>query len=860
MSTSTDLREALRERLKRMETASAMRITPSAGPSITNPALGRVGGSSLAMAGNSFNAKPTSSFQPTLTNSKTTGVLPVASRLLEESDSHDNVPVVPSIRCEGYLSKYSSGSLTGRWQRRYFVLYGGRLGYFKKQPPGDSRDSKPEKSFSLRKVKEVVWNESSANEREFSITLGEATYQLKASTPSEMRKWVSALNTALAQKDSFPATDDEGGSSSAADMASVSNSVSSQASDTSMLTEDIQAYLQQQRAMAAASARKQETVWEVELDPDEIDKLFIEWFTFSDDDDLTNINSKLVTGISLALSHLYATIASEMFDAAVIDLPGQFKRANSVMQSLRRETRALRETDPIRTQFNGILMEYVPRLINEVGKFLDLRKELRDSAREDDSGTDLIPLIDTLSLAMSDISALASKTDCECAYCSATAGSSDACTASERWKKSLRNCLQRLGSEFEVALIERIQSRMLPTDSTWDAPAGFSSSAPNKTTHPLFGTRLSVWLTAWAPTLATACQSEALAVLKYEAKIKHSKRLMSELVSSVLVAVLNSAWRQFKRRTVKLGYIAQQRKDVLKQISMLKDNAGFWSLFSNQAAQIQILEKIIASEELCWLEASNLTAFGNEAVLMSLFLSETIPEQVPFVPKIFESCFEGLSVTFTNTASEVAEHLVHFHFSEPRFSEMAQSFKSADIHKTPMIVARDATEKFANDLVPAGAHPALKAQVVSKLPAAVILMYVSGLLKAKPRPVKQGRDPVAMIEADLIIFKSLFSESRFNCREAAVSKASGPLALVLAFLTEANKHTLTEELAKKLLATFGPRHAPLAANALMEMRGYDLGKTDRNAILKIVDPSLGGTVPIPETNTDSNDPETLWRF
>ena len=862
MSTSTDLREALRERLKRMETASALRITPAGTPMAANPAFGRAGGSALALGGNSLNAKPSSIFQPTLTTAKTMAVLPAATRLQENADSPRNPSPIPSIRCEGYLSKFSSGSLTGRWQRRYFVLHNGRLGYFKKQPPGDSRESKPEKSFSLRKVKEVVWNESAANEREFSIKLGESTYQLKASTPSEMRKWVSALNTALAQKDSFPTTDDEEAASSAADMVSVSNSVSSQQSDTSMLTEDIQAYLQQQRAMAAASARKQETVWEVELDPDEIDKYFTEWFSFPDDEDLAKVNAKLVTGISLALSHLYATVASEMFDAAVIDLPGQFKRAKSVMQSLRREATSIRESDPIRTQFNGILMEYIPRIINEVGKFLDLRKEVRDDAREDESGVtgaDLLPLIDILSLAMTDISSLASKTDCECAYCSALSGSSDACTASERWKKTLRNCLQRLGSEFEVALIERIQSRMLPTDSTWDAPAGFSGSAPNKTTHPLFGTRLTVWLSAWAPELTAACQTEALDVLKHEARIKHSKRLVSELVSSVLVAVLNSAWRQFKRRTVKLAYIAAQRKDVLKQIATLKDSGGFWSVFSSNAAQIQTLEKSIPPEELCWLDFANLLAFGNEAILMSVFLSETIPEHVAFVTKIFESCFEGLSATFVNTASEVAEFLVHFHFTELRFADLASAFRIVDQHKTPMIVARDATEKFANDLVPGGTHPALKAQIVNRLPAAVILLYVSGLLRVKPK-AKQGRNPVSMVEADLIIFKSLFSESRFNCREAAVSKASVPLSLVLSFLTETNKKTIADELSKKLLATFGPRHAPAATTALLEMRGYDLGKADRNALLKIVDPTLGGTVPFPEAGTESNEPETVWRF
>ena len=879
MSTSSDLKEALSQRLKRMEASS-----PSNFPLIgTRPKVpgtpGMIGASAYGTGGNlSSGLASKGNLSPIR---RTTSGLPPAASILTETELK-SVTVDSVINCEGYLSKFSSGTLTGRWQKRFFVLKGGRFGYFKATPT--SSEAKPEKSFSLKKIKEVVSKES-ASEREFSIRVGETLYPLKAPTPSDMRKWVSVLNTALAQKDSLPISDDdEDGSSSAVDMISVSNSVTSQMSDVSMMNEDVQAYLAQQRAMAASAARQHETVWEVDLDPDELEVFFSEWFPSFDEasESLAQLGAYMVTGLTKSISHLYSTLAGDIFDKDLTDLAGQYKRAKSVMQSVRKVSSS--QGDPVRTQLNSVLIEYMPRIIVQVNKFLDFRKETRESSREEEEDDDdcslilwkrseLFGILDILSLLMTDLSNLLGSAECDCSYCDpvgATSSLSENCTATERWKKSLRNCLQRAAGEFEVSLIERIQSKMLTIESTWDAAAGSSDAAPSKKNHSLFGSRLTVWLSAWAPSLVVACQAEGSDLLKEEAKLCHCNRLISEIVSAALVAVMNSAWRQFKRKSLRTNLFASQRKFALEAIAELREkNIGFWSVFSNGTTLAAISQlEVVPPEDSNTLELCNLLAFANEAVMLSVFLAETLPQQLPYIPKIFESCFDGLSATFANTSLETCRHVVHFHFVETNYDSMYCAFNpkslSAEMRKTPMIIARDAVEKFAADLLPLGAHPVVKAHAINMLPVSVICVYLSGLLKNRIK-VRMTKNLLSMIESDIIIFKSLFSESRFNCKESAVVRALDPLLAALSFLTEPRKDIIIEEISKRLLELLGPKHAPAATLCLMEMRGNDFSKLEKQALLALVDPQgiLNPHNPKmgdPKLAHGLSDSDASWRF
>jgi len=898
MATSSDLKEALARRLKKMEEASNPGSKPTGGiPGINRmPSFGS--GSSSLVTGNvgkaPMNSIASSHIGGSRLQTPSLARAPLGS-LFEPTFTSAKVdsPVqVPVIQCEGFLSKFSSGSLTGRWQRRYFVLENGRFGYYKKQP--DPRENtKPDKSFSLSKLKAVFTKEPTPpGEREFSIQLGDIVYQLKASTPSDMRKWVSALSIALAHKDSFQSTGDigDGAESSAADMISVSNSVSSVASDGTLISEEIQAYIQQQRQQAAAAAKQHETVWEIDIDPDQLDALFEEWCGSGSEtwptQSMKQVSDQLVSGLSKSLSHMLCTISGELYDPEVVDIAGHFFRAKSAVTAVKRSAfekengsgQNRKGEDPIRLQLNAVFMEYVPRQISAISKFLDSRNHRKfppfeesvatseQTITEDDwSGRhDLVPVINAIALIMSSMSALfivggnnskSAPADCLCSYCDPTGerlgglAPPESCQANERWRKLIRTSLQRVCSELEIGLIEDIQADMYDIESTLEADAD-TGRGPKKDSHPLFGNRTGIWMSAWSSHFIFLCEQKATAVLKSEGGgkcgVEYCRRLMSEIISSVLVAVLNSAWRSFKREALRITGFAAERKEALKKVALLQSqNTGFWSVFTAQQTQQQITEVLKVPDEFRnTLSMTHLLSFTNECVLLATFLSESIEDSLPYIPKIFASCFEGLASTFTNTAVETCRHLVHFHYSErviPDIDKAFQLVRAAPanidlVRSTPMITFRDSVDKFINELIPLGAHPAVKGYCVPHLACAVMNVYTQSLLKSKIK-LKSNKILLPVVSGDLIIFKSLFSEQRFHCKETVMAQAVQPINTVYGAVSEKECKVVISDWGRRIAEVFGTAKGLEVAQLILDIRG-DFSKADKAALFSQIDPTV----------------------
>ena len=898
MATSNDLKEALTRRLKKMEESShqiprgpggipGINRVPSFGSSTSSLVLGNIGKPTL-------NSMPSSQIGISRLHTPSVARAPLGS-LFEPTFTSAKVdsPVqVPVIQCEGFLSKFSSGSLTGRWQRRYFILENGRFGYYKKQP--ESREStKPDKSFSLSKLKAVFTKEPTPpSEREFSIQLGDVVYQLKASTPSEMRKWCSALSIALAHKDSFQSTGDVDGESSAVDMVSVSNSISSVTSDGTLISEEIQAYIQQQRVQAAAAAKQHETVWEIDIDPDQLDGLFEEWYNVNDASiqSMKQYSDKLVEGLFKSLSHMLCTISGELYDPLVVDIPGHFFRAKSAVTAVKRSAFEKENAgpnrkgeDPVRLQLNAVFIEYVPRQINLLTRFLDLRNIRKfppfeesvatseQTITEDDwSGRhDLIPVINATALIMSSLSSLfiaggaATKTaasDCLCCYCdptgerlSGTLSAPDTCLASERWRKMLRACLQRICSELEIGLIEDIQADMYDIESTWEADAE-SGRGPKRDSHALFGNRTGIWMSAWSSHFIFLCEQKAVGIVKTtvvggKCGVEYCKRLISEILASVLVAVFNSAWRNFKRESLRIGAYAQERKEILSKVALLQSqNTGFWSVFTAQQTQQQITEISKVPEEFRnTLSLAHLLSFSNECILLSTFLSESIEDNLPYIPKIFASCFEGLSVTFANTAIEICRQIVHFHYAEKVILDVdkaVQLIRAAPanidlVRSTPMITCRDSVEKFINELIPLGAHPIIKGYCIPHLAASVMNIYTQSVLKSRIK-LRSNKILLPVVSGDLIIFKSLFSEQRFHCKDTVMTRAVLPLTVVYGALSEKDAKLVLSEWGRRIAEVFGSRHGVVVAQLIVDIRG-DFSKNDKATLIQLIDPSISNS-------------------
>lgn len=93
-------------------------------------------------------------------------------------------------RCTGYLLKKGDKGIVKLWRKRWFVLTDTKLTYFEKE--GGSRRG----AADLNNLLDVLPGHS---KNDFNVTTrGRRTYELRASNTADALKWISAINTALA--------------------------------------------------------------------------------------------------------------------------------------------------------------------------------------------------------------------------------------------------------------------------------------------------------------------------------------------------------------------------------------------------------------------------------------------------------------------------------------------------------------------------------------------------------------------------------------------------------------------------------------------------------------------------------------
>ena len=112
------------------------------------------------------------------------------TQLLKKESVLDNVSI-----CEGYLNKLSSGEVTGRWQRRFFVLTRTRLSYFSRRPGvGDTQQA--------RRVLKLAHLEGVTASGKCGIKIHSAreVFEIEANSEADCMRWFSALEDAIAEE------------------------------------------------------------------------------------------------------------------------------------------------------------------------------------------------------------------------------------------------------------------------------------------------------------------------------------------------------------------------------------------------------------------------------------------------------------------------------------------------------------------------------------------------------------------------------------------------------------------------------------------------------------------------------------
>ena len=811
------------------------------------------------------------------------------------------------VRVEGYLYKYSSGHLA-RWQKRFFVLENGRLTYYKKTPVDrDPSGSIAKKAFSIKRIKSVSSKDGS-DDREFSLTFANRkSYQMRAPTNEDMRKWTLSLRGAMAFFETHSGegatgagSEDGGMSDDGADgMTSVNGSVISESSPRAPpspshhdhklshmlhglvprreslsvalqlavkpLTVITHAVLPGAGSGSPANHAPEPSMLEVEIDPDQLDKNYEEWFYFvpADEERRSPKNasstvihreirmSHVVDACTRANNHLWATLASlpRGSDVKLEEAVGRAKARIKDPQAFERAT--------------IIVEEYLGRLSKFVCKCLDVRSSNMMSASHGMNGNhvntaaELPQLMDCISriitviekiLPLADAPDPAEIPKCVCCYCDPSGlyvlklerqngGKKNlhlpsvACST-EKWRKSVRTILQRAGSELEVGLIEELHAVTQTADTAWESaarmskPLGEDIHGPCPQTHPLFEdmklAKPPVLMSSFGPSFIQAAQTKCLnASSQWMAAYPVAARLISEHTSSALVASLNSAWRHFKRSAMTVSEKAGD--ELIRKYTETLRNSREDSLRNSGASVSSVASAAVQNKpDLGNLE--HLISFADECVLVSRFCAKTWSNGVSakFTPEVFLTCMEGLSSGFLMTAADVCHSVVRLHYYPRVKYDMSKMFHSKNLssnHATPMTHAKFMTEQFVSSVEAVSALPSVRDGVVAAMGSAAVKAYFVGVLKNRPR-LKTFKTVLEMLKDDLQLWKDTFT-GQYLLKPSALAPTSAVVEEIMKILNDKNRLNFSIHFNSVANLLGSSTEALLVISAVVKMREHE---------------------------------------
>ena len=564
---------------------------------------------------------------------------------------------------EGHLLKYSSGTLTSRWQKRLFVLRETHLEYF-------GPDGGLPVRFPVKRIRGVEILDKLS--RDFQLHIGSSRkYQVRAETAQMCRQWVNAIETVMAKylsNDDLPESSYKTGGDD-------SSEKDRSLDDNNIVIDDI--------SIICVPTHNYE----------EIDAMFSTWFVFLEDPRFELKAGPLIDAATRVVSDLWAILAS---------LPrGEYLvLSGSTLQRVQN-----------RVDGNSAIVDaYLMRLCARFEAWLS-RSVTKLHAEE-------IPvLIEWVSRLVKEIDSIGANTSL------------------------LKSLIARLGSEWEVALIERIQAAMEPCN-IWDYPptvvVGGESHGPSRVVSPSVGSvvianKSPVLITSWVRRFFSAINEYCLSrstkgtcwTLAYPTCID----ILASHCANALIASMNSAWREFKTRV----NLYSSRKPLFKRLSPKK--------------------KIPLATNY-----ENMLAFGNEATLISVFCQHVsaVTDMRNSLP-LFAICMEGLSLAFANTAKEVSKQIIKMHFLKRFEKKLHACFdpKSLSVRvQIPIFDSLEIASQFIQALPQNGTHDLLRYLLVGQVMHAVSNAYIDSLVSHQPKISKFTRLAAVVAEDEGLFFST----------------------------------------------------------------------------------------------------------
>lgn len=700
--------------------------------------------------------------------------------------------VIPQIKViiEGYLSKFSSGAIMSRWQKRYFVLRETELEYYSKHSAATLAGSASVK-FPISRIKAV--SASKQSDKEFELTIGRGNrrkYQLKASEPEQAKDWVTSIQTVLTRYASM--RDSMGESAESVASSQDVTGASSLNDDSSVRSGSDSRGVPQPTEFTNYS-----TVWEQEISGEEIDALFAEWFSFLDDARAEIKAGRMIDAASRTVSDLWAVLGSLPRGEDVIFLEAHPTILKRINQSLNMQA----EKD----RCNIITGEYVMRLCSKFLIWLGRRPM---------NPEDIPVILEWISRFMNQVRSipvgvhdLANLTPPEDLSPSPTHSDRGTIISTpEKWAKGIRMLIRKLGCEWEVHLIEHIQKAM-PSESIWDYPPVVGDTAPTAPHGPtrkwivpeaLLGAPVDkpVLATSWLPQYITLlndkCLSRSSKGTPWSVAYPTCVDVLISHAGNAVVACINACWREFKKRSA-LYASHRSSSRVGTVINKMKNLTGRLSISTGSPTRPHP-ESQGGSSSTPPLNAPptalgelNMLAFGNEATLMSVFCqhASAIPDFVGASP-VFTTCMESLSQTFANTSNEVSKSIVKIHYLKKNYKLIMSAFDPKCLAvrvKVPITETLDAARQFLSYLQDSGSHDLLQYLMDGQVMQGVANAYVTSLIRHKPKMAKFTR-LAAVVSEDEGLFFNMFKN--LGRQPAEINTAIDQIGHVRAVLSEKN--------------------------------------------------------------------------
>ncbi len=612
--------------------------------------------------------------------------------------------------------------------------------------------------FPIRKIRKIV----QINSKEFEIIMNRRKYHLRSSSTSLTSSWVHGLNSVI----SPTGADGEGSSGEDHQTKRTSTLTGGDASSVVSCGNN----LTLNSSGISGETFPNQPLWETpENYSDELDALFSEWFSCLDDPREVK-SGRIVDGGSRALSDLWSVLGALPRGEDVT-----FEESKPKIIKLIKMNKILK--------LNEIISEYIFRLFGCIEKWLD--RPVRSSTGGSDDYPVLIEFLFRLKLQLIEINF--------------------------NNLNSISNLISKIGSDWEISLIEEINRSILPENYL----ENFSRISINFL-NSSFLVLSSQWTPQFLSLIRSKCLSQSTKSIQWSVAYPNAVDTLEGHSSNVVIAVMNNCVRILKERISKLNK---------KTESKTKLN----SLYSS----VKRLSVGVPDENGATLPTTfeSLVSLGNEITVISIFCVN-LKNSTNDETSLFSNCLDSLSSSLASLAADLGKILIKIHFNKKYSKILKNIFNSNYLLNRIQIPIHEPIEaglSLIHSLTDLHCHETFRFVLIKLIMNSILSNYLNSLKISKPKLSRFTR-LVNVIQEDENLFETTFLD--LGRPKSEVGKLTEILRLIQKFLNERNDTPPSRGgivIIQNLVDIFNSSLDMNLINSLIEIK--EINKVDKKDIL-----------------------------